>query len=432
MEYLKRAPLVSETNRRELAMQVMDVLADIRQNGEPAVRKYSERFDDWSPESFRISEEEITAAADEVPDDLKETLAFAQEQVRNFAQAQRETLRDLEIESRPGVVLGHRHIPVGSVGAYVPGGRYSLIASGYMSVIPAKVAGVERVIVCTPPSGGRVPPGTLYSIHLAGADEIYALGGTQALAAMAYGALPGLDPVDMLVGPGNQYVYEAKRQLFGQVGIDLLAGPTEIAIIADETADPFIAACDLVGQAEHGPDSRAILITTSRELGQAVIDQMDDQLRAVSTEGVARECWENGGEVIIVGNEDELVRVCDDYAVEHVEVMVREPKRMIERLRNYGSLFVGEESTVAYGDKVSGLNHILPTLRAARYTGGLWVGKYLKTLTYEYMTREASVEMARHCEVESNAEGMVAHARTAMVRLERYAAEASWEDPVSS
>ena len=423
MEYLKRAPLVSETNRRELAMQVMDVLADIRQNGEPAVRKYSERFDDWAPESFRISEEEITAAADEVPDDLKETLAFAQEQVRNFAQAQRETLRDLEIESRPGVVLGHRHIPVGSVGAYVPGGRYSLIASGYMSVIPAKVAGVERVIVCTPPSDGRVPPGTLYSIHLAGADEIYALGGTQALAAMAYGALPGLDPVDMLVGPGNQYVYEAKRQLFGQVGIDLLAGPTEIAIIADETADPFIVACDLVGQAEHGPDSRAILITTSRELGQAVIDQMNDQLRAVSTEGVARECWENGGEVIIVGNEDELVRVCDDYAVEHVEVMVREPKRMIERLRNYGSLFVGEESTVAYGDKVSGLNHILPTLRAARYTGGLWVGKYLKTLTYEYMTREASVEMARHCEVESNAEGMVAHARTAMVRLERYAAE---------
>ena len=423
MEYLKRPPLVSETNRRELAMQVMDVLADIHQNGEPAVRKYSERFDDWAPESFRMSEEEITAAADEVPDDLKETLAFAQEQVRNFAQAQRETLRDLEIESRPGVVLGHRHIPVGSVGAYVPGGRYSLIASGYMSVIPAKVAGVERVIVCTPPSGGRVPPGTLYSIYLAGADEIYALGGTQALAAMAYGALPGLDPVDMLVGPGNQYVYEAKRQLFGQVGIDLLAGPTEIAIIADETADPFIVACDLVGQAEHGPDSRAILITTSRELGQAVIDQMDDQLRAVSTEGVARECWENGGEVIVVGNEDELVRVCDDYAVEHVEVMVREPKRMIERLRNYGSLFVGEESTVAYGDKVSGLNHILPTLRAARYTGGLWVGKYLKTLTYEYMTREASVEMARHCEVESNAEGMVAHARTAMVRLERYAAE---------
>ena len=423
MEYLKRAPQVSEADRRELTMQVMDVLADIRQNGEPAVRKYSERFDDWSPESFRISEEEITAAADEVPDDLKETLAFAQEQVRNFAQAQRETLRDLEIESRPGVVLGHRHIPVGSVGAYVPGGRYSLIASGYMSVIPAKVAGVERVIVCTPPSEGRIPPAMLYSTNLAGADEIYALGGTQALAAMSYGALPGLDPVDMLVGPGNQYVYEAKRQLFGQVGIDLLAGPTEIAILADETTDPFIVACDLVGQAEHGPDSRAILITTSRELGQAVIDQMDDQLRAVSTERVARKCWENGGEVIVVANEDELVRVCDDYAIEHVEVMVREPKRMIERLRNYGSLFVGEESTVAYGDKVSGLNHILPTLRAARYTGGLWVGKYLKTLTYEYMTREASVEMARHCELESNAEGMVAHARTAMVRLERYAAE---------
>jgi sulfopropanediol 3-dehydrogenase len=431
MEYLKRAPEVSEADRRELTMQVMDVLADIRENGEAAVRKYSEQFDEWSPESFRVSDEEIAAAADEVPDDLKETFAFAHEQVRNFAQAQRETLRDLDLESRPGVMLGHRHVPVSSVGAYVPGGRYTMIGSGYMSVIPAKVAGVERVVVCTPPTGGRVPPAMLYSTNLAGADEIYALGGTQALAAMAYGALPGLEPVDMLVGPGNQYVYEAKRQLFGEVGIDLLAGPTEIAVLADETADPFLVACDLVGQAEHDPNSRAILITTSRELGQSVIDQMDDHLQAVSTEEVARECWENGGEVIIVDDEDELVNVSDDYAIEHVEVMVREPERMIERLRNYGALFVGEESTVAYGDKVSGPNHILPTLRASRYTGGLWVGKYLKALTYEYMTVEASVEMARHCEIESHAEGMDAHARTATVRLERYAAEKTEQDQVS-
>ncbi len=275
-----------------------------------------------------------------------------------------------------------------------------------MTATVAKVAGVERVVMCTPPMGGRIPPAMLYSAKLAGADEIYALGGMQALAAMAYGALPGLEPVDMLVGVGNKYVTEAKRQLFGQVGIDLAAGPTEIAILADETADLFIVACDLVGQAEHDPNSRAMLITTSRELGQAVLDQIDDHLRAVSTEQVARQCWENGGEVIVFDDEDELVRVSDEYPIEHVEVMVREPKRMIERLRNYGSLFVGQEVTVAYGDKVSGPNHVLPTLGGARYTGGWWVGKFLKTVTYQYMTREASREMGHHCEIEATAEGM--------------------------
>ena len=361
VEYLKQAADVSEVSTAELTKQVIDVLADIRENGEAAVRKYSEQFDNWSPESFRVRDEEIAAAASEVSDDFKESVAFAQEQVRNFAQAQRETLRDLEIESQPGVVLGHRHIPVGSVGAYVPGGRYTLIASSYNSVVPAKVASVERVVVCTPPANGRVPPALLYSAHMAGADEIYALGGIQAVAAMAYGALPDLEPVDMLVGPGNKYVVEAKRQLFVQVGIDLLAGPTEIAILADDTADPFMVACDLVGQAEHDPNSRAILITTSSELGKAVLDQIDDHLCAVSTREVACQCWENGGEVIVVDDEDELVRVSEGYAIEHVEVMVREPKRMIERLREYGSLFVGEETTVAYGDKVSGPNHILPT-----------------------------------------------------------------------
>ncbi len=421
MEYLKQAREVPAADREALTAQVASVLADIQRHGEAAVRKYSQQFDGWAPQSFRVPDSEVAAAQDEVPDDLKAAIQFAQEQVRNFAQAQRKTLLDLEIESRPGVVLGHRHIPVGSVGAYVPGGRYTLIASSYMTIIPAKVAGVERVIMCTPPKDGRVPPAMLYSAHLAGVDEIYVLGGMQALAAMAYGGLSGLEPVDILVGAGNKYVMEAKRQLFGLVGIDLLAGPTEIAVIADETADPFLVACDLVGQAEHDPNSRAILITTSRALGQTVLDQMDAHLRAVSTEEVARQCWENGGEVIVVDDDDELVRVCDDYAIEHVEVMVREPKRMIERLHNYGSLFVGEEATVAYGDKVSGPNHVLPTLRASRYTGGLWVGKYLKTVTYQHMTRAASVELARHCEIESNTEGMVAHARTARVRLERYA-----------
>jgi sulfopropanediol 3-dehydrogenase len=421
VEHLKRPNMPTDEDRAALSARVTELLADLRANGEDAVRRYSREFDGWDPEDFRVSDAEIEAAEHELSDELKESIQFAQDQVRNFAQLQRATMTDLEVETRPGVVLGHKHIPVSSVGAYVPGGRYTLIASSYMSVIPARVAGVERVVVCTPPMGGRVPPGVLYSARLAGADAIYSLGGVQALAAMAYGLLPGLDPVDMLVGPGNAFVVEAKRQLFGTVGIDLLAGPTEIGIIADDSADPFVVACDLVGQAEHDPRSRAILITTSRELGQAVIDQMDDHLTAVSTEAVARASWEAGGEVILVADEAEMVQVCDDYAIEHVEVLVRDPKRMIAILRHYGSLFVGEEATVAYGDKVSGPNHILPTLRAARFTGGMWVGKYLKTVTYQYMDRDGSREMAHHCEVEATAEGMMAHARTASIRLERYA-----------
>ena len=421
MEHLKQARPPSTEDRAELAARVTELLDDLVTRGETAVRDYSTQFDDWSPDEFRVSDAEIERAERELPDELKASIRYGQEQVRNFARLQRGTMTDLEVETEPGVVLGHRHIPVDAVGAYVPGGRYTLIASSFMSVIPARVAGVGRVVVCTPPMAGRVPPAVLYAAHLAGADEIYALGGVQALAAMAHGLLPGLDPVDMLVGPGNAFVVEAKRQLFGEVGIDLLAGPTEIGIVADDTADPFMVACDLVGQAEHDPRSRAILITTSRELAQDVLGQMDEHLSAVSTEAVARQAWENGGEVIVVDDEAELVRVCDDYAIEHVEVLVHDPRRMIEVLRHYGSLFVGEEATVAYGDKVSGPNHILPTLRAARFTGGLWVGKYLKTVTYQYMDKGGSGAMAGHCEVISRAEGMDAHARTAAVRAERYA-----------
>lgn len=423
MEYLKRPGASSDgADEREVFETVAGILENVRTRGMDAVREYSERFDGWAPEGdFRVPDEEVERAASQIPEELREAIGFAHDQVRRFAEHQRATLQDLEVETEPGVILGHRHIPVDRVGAYVPGGRYSLIASSYMTVIPARVAGVKEVHVATPPRGGTVHPGLLYSAHLAGADSIHAVGGVHALAALAYGVLPDIGPVDFLAGPGNRYVVEAKRQLFGQVGIDLLAGPTEIGIIADETADPFIVACDLVGQAEHDPYSRAILITTSRELGQAVIDQMDDHLRAVSTEDVARQCWENGGEVIVVADEEELVAVCDDYAIEHVEVLVRDPERFIDRLTHYGSLFVGEEATVAYGDKVSGPNHILPTHRAARFTGGLWVGKYLKTVTYQRMDREGSRLMAKHCEVEALAEGMVAHARTATVRLERYA-----------
>jgi sulfopropanediol 3-dehydrogenase len=421
MEHLKQARMPTEEDRAALTARVTEILDDLRHRGEAAVRDYSRQFDDWEPDDFRVADAEIERAGDELSDDVKESIQFAQEQVRNFARLQRATLTDLEVETRPGVVLGHKHLPVESVGAYVPGGRYTLIASSYMSIIPARVAGVERVVMCTPPMGGRVPPGVLYSAYLAGADAVYAIGGVQALAAMAYGLVPGLDPVDMVVGPGNAFVVEAKRQLFGHVGIDLLAGPTEIGIIADDSADPFMVACDLVGQAEHDPRSRPILITTSRALGQAVIDQMGEHLTAIATEDVARQAWENGGEVIVVEDEAEMIRVCDDYAIEHVEVLVREPKRMLDLLRHYGSLFIGEQATVAYGDKVSGPNHVLPTRRAARFTGGLWVGKYLKTVTYQYMDEDGSREMARHCETEALAEGMVAHARTASVRLERYA-----------
>lgn len=420
MEFLRQAPPRPPEDISEVTRRVGGMIADIRVRGEDAVREYSRQLDDWDPADFRVSDDDIAAAEGQISPELKEAIDFAQDQVQAFAQLQRDTMLDLEVETRPGVVLGHRHVPVESVGAYVPGGRYALIASSYMSVIPARVAGVEKVVIATPARNGVVHPGLLYSAQRAGADGVYAVGGAQAIAALATGALPGLDPVDMVVGPGNRYVVEAKRQLFGEVGIDLLAGPTEIGIVADDTADPFMVACDLVGQAEHDPYSRAILITTSRELGEAVIAQMDDHLAAVSTEGVARQCWDNGGEVILVEDEDELVAVSDDYALEHIEILLGDPQRMIDRLRHYGSLFVGEEATVAYGDKVSGPNHILPTLRAARFTGGLWVGKFLKTVTFQHMTREASVEMARYCDIEAMAEGMVAHARTATVRIDRY------------
>lgn len=422
MRYLKRAAGDSGTTAPEVRAAVADMLQHLRRDGEAAVRHYARQLDGSAPPSFAVSEQDIASAAGRIDDELRRAIDFAIEQVGQFAQLQRATMGDLRVETRPGVVLGHRHLPVGSVGAYVPGGRYSLIASAYMAVVPARAAGVGRVVVCTPPDrAGQVHPGLLYAARQSGADAVYAVGGVQALAAMAYGLLPGLDPVDMIVGPGNQYVVEAKRQLFGEVGIDLLAGPTEIGIVADATADPFLVCADLVGQAEHDPMSRAVLITTSPQLGEAVGEQIDTHLRSVSTEAVARACWEHGGEIIVVDDEEELLTVCDNYALEHVEVHMHEPAAMIDRLHNYGSLFVGAETTVAYGDKVSGPNHILPTRRSARFTGGLWVGKFLRTVTYQQMDGPASAEMARHCAVEATAEGMVAHARTATIRAERYA-----------
>lgn len=420
MRYLKKAPAPDSEGVTEVSDAVERILADIYRRGEPAVRDYSHQLDEWDPESFRVPDTELETAGDAIPPDLRDSIDFAIEQVRAFAEAQRAMLTDLEVETRPGVFLGHRQIPVDRVGAYVPGGRYSLIASCYMSVVPARVAGVGEIVVCALPRGDRMPPGLLYAARRSGADAVYSLGGVQALAAMAYGAVPGMAPVDMLVGPGNRYVIEAKRQLFGQVGIDLLAGPTEIGVLADRSADPFVVACDLVGQAEHDPHSRAILVTTSPDLGQAVLDQMEEHLSAIETADVARQCWHNGGEVVVVKDEDELVAASDAYALEHVEVLTVEPERVAGRLRHYGSLFVGEEATVAYGDKTSGPNHILPTGRSARFTGGLSVANYLKTVTFQRMDRSASIEMARHCEAVSGAEGMVSHARTGAVRRQRY------------
>jgi sulfopropanediol 3-dehydrogenase len=418
-EYLKRAAPKEAGDRRAIEETVRGILEDVRRRGEEAVREYSRRFDGWNPPHFRVTEEEIERARRSLPAELLEDIEFAAEQVRSFARLQRETLGSLEVETRPGVILGHRHIPVASVGCYVPGGRYPLIASALMSIIPPKVAGVERVIACAPPRGEGVYAATLVAMAVAGADEIYCLGGVQALAAMAYG-IPEIRPVDMIVGPGNAYVVEAKRQLFGTVGVDLLAGPTEILVIADESADPHVVAADLLGQAEHGPDSPAVLVTTSRDLGIRVLEEVERLIPQLPTHEVVRVAWRDRGEVIWVDSEEEAVAVADEYAPEHLEVQTRNPSWYLERLRNYGTLFLGEESTVVYSDKAIGTNHILPTGRAARFTGGLWVGKFLKTVTYQRLSREGSVEVARRAARISEAEGMMAHAYTARLRIQRY------------
>ena len=421
-EYLKKAvprpPEADDAVRRVVA----EILDAVRREGDAAVRRYSEKLDRWSPGSFRLSPAEIYAAVGAVAKEDREKIGYCREQVAQFAQRQRESMQPFEIELQPGVRLGQKLIPVASVGAYVPGGRYPLVASALMSITTAKVAGVPRVIACSPPApgGGGIYPATLYAMLISGAEEIYCLGGVQALAAMAYGT-ESIPAADMVVGPGNQYVAEAKRQIFGAVGIDLLAGPTEILVIADETADPVVVACDLLGQAEHGPTSPAILVTTSRALGQAVLGEIARQLPALGTREVAGQAWEGNGEVVVVGSDEEAAEAADEFAPEHLEVQTKNLDWYLGRLRNYGSLFLGEESTVAYSDKTIGPNHILPTGRAARYTGGLWVGKFIKTVTYQRLAREASARVApvvaRICEIE----GMLAHKATADLRAARYA-----------
>jgi sulfopropanediol 3-dehydrogenase len=402
-----------------VAKVVDEIVAAVAAEGDAAVRRYSGRLDAWEPATFRLDADEIEASLARVPAQVLDDITFCQDQVRTFAEAQRATMTDLEIETLPGVRLGHRHLPVASVGAYVPGGRYPMVASAHMSIVTAKVAGVERVAACTPPLGGQVPHATVAAMHLAGADEIYVLGGVQALAALALGT-ETIAPVDFLVGPGNAYVVEAKRRLFGKIGIDLVAGPTEILVVADETADPAIVAADLLGQAEHGPASPAVLVTTSRALGEETLRQIALQLESLSTAEIAGQAWEDYGEVVVVDSDEEALAAADAYAFEHVEIQTADPRWYLERMRNYGALFLGEATTVAYGDKTIGTNHILPTGGAARYTGGLWVGKFLKTVTFQECDEAASATIGEICARQSRIENFEGHARSCDVRVEKY------------
>jgi sulfopropanediol 3-dehydrogenase len=404
----------------ETASVVSKMLLDLEKNGMDAVRKYSQQFDQWDPPSFRLSESEIQQGIAKVSERAIRDTDYCQGNVRAFAEAQLKTLLPLEVEIRPGVILGHRHIPVNSVGSYIPGGRYPMFGSAQMSIIPARVAGVKRIVACTPPvKGSGYFAATINAIKKAGADFIYILGGVPALALMAFG-LDGMDPVDVLCGAGNRFVAEAKRQLFGRCGIDLLAGPTEILIIADDSADPSLVACDLLGQAEHDPNSGICLICMSQRFAKQTIQEVEKQLAVLPTKDVASLSWRDNGIVYLAESEEEAIRISDDYAPEHLELHVRDHDKYFDRLTNYGSLFIGEETTVAYGDKTIGTNHILPTSRAARYTGGVWVGKFLKTCTYQHMTAKASIETGEVTERQCELENMLAHAITARVRVDRY------------
>ncbi|GAB5468318.1 MAG: histidinol dehydrogenase [Rhodospirillales bacterium] len=399
---------------------VESILDDIRARGDEAVRVLSEKFDAWSPASFRLSEAEIEAALSKVSKRELDDIKFAQAQVRNFATRQRACLTDLEVETLPGVVLGHKNIPVNSVGCYVPGGKYPMIASAHMSVVTAKVAGVKRIVASAPPHRGGAHPAIVAAMHLGGADEILVMGGIQAVAAMALGT-ESLAPVDMLVGPGNMYVAEAKRQLFGVVGIDLFAGPTETMVIADETVDGEICAVDLLGQAEHGPTSPAVLITTSEKLARDTMSEVERQLEILPTAEIAREAWANYGQVILCDSDEEMLAEAERLAFEHVQVMTRDPDYFLDNLTNYGALFLGPRTNVSYGDKVIGTNHTLPTKRAGRYTGGLWVGKFIKTHTYQrILTDEATAMVGEYCSRLCMMEGFAGHAEQANIRVRRY------------
>lgn len=405
---------------RKVRDTVEAILQDVQERGNEAVRELSVRFDGWDRSDYRLTDAEIRACLSELSQRDLDDIRFAQEQIRNFAQHQRAALKDIEVETLPGVFLGHRNIPVNSVGCYVPGGKYPLLASAHMSVITAKVAGVSRILTAAPPYKGRPAPAIVAAQHLAGADVIYCLGGVQAVAAMALGT-ETVEPVEMLVGPGNAFVAEAKRQLFGRVGIDLFAGPTETLVIADETVDGELCATDLLGQAEHGPDSPAILLTNSEKLARETMQEVERLLTILPTAEIARKAWENYGEVIVCDSYEEMAAEADRIASEHVQVMTRDPDFFLERMTNYGALFLGPRTNVAYGDKVIGTNHTLPTRKAGRYTGGLWVGKFLKTCTYQRVESDsASALIGEYCSRLCALEGFAGHGEQANIRVRRY------------
>ena len=420
---LLKAPAENSATRRgtpEVRATVEAVINDIRTRGDEAVREYSEKFDKFSPESFLLTAKQLTEIMARVPQQVIDDIVFVQEQVRFMAQKQLESLTDFEIETMPGVFLGQKNVPIEAVGAYIPGGKYPLLASAHMTIITAKVAGVTRVAACTPLIQGEIPDATVAAMYMAGADEIYLLGGIQAIAAMAVGT-ETIKPVNMLAGPGNAFVAEAKRQLFGEVGIDLFAGPTEVLIVADEHADAFIVAVDLLSQAEHGPDSPAVLITTSEELGRMVIEHIDILLVDMPTRDYAAAAWRDWGAVHVVDNLDDAYVLADEYAYEHVQILTENPREALEKMRYYGALFLGEGTCVSYGDKVIGTNHVLPTRGAARYTGGLWVGKFLRTVTYQEVTNsESSAFFGDLCGRAARVERFEGHARSGDVRAAKY------------
>ena len=420
--FLKTGSTDAEKNEdnNSIKSAVEATLSEIEKHGDAAVIELSKKFDNWAPETFHLSEKDIDSCLEELTEENIKDIKFAQAQVRNFAELQRTAITDIEVETLPGVILGHKNIPINSVGCYVPGGKYPMVASAHMSIVTAGVAGVKRIIAASPPFQGKPNPAVIAAMHLAGATEIYCLGGIQAVGAMALGT-ETIQSVDMLVGPGNAFVAEAKRQLYGRVGIDLFAGPTETLLIADDTVDGEMCATDLLGQAEHGPTSPAILVTTSEKLARDTMTEIDRQLDILPTAPIARIAWQDHGQIILCENDEEMLKIADEIASEHVQVMTRNPDYFLENMTNYGALFLGPKTNVSFGDKVIGTNHTLPTKKAARYTGGLWVGKFLKTCTYQRIqTAEASTMIGEYCSRLCEIEGFAGHKEQADLRVRRY------------
>ncbi len=424
IKYIKEPRKISVEEELELSNYVSGIIQKVRKEGDAALIYYAEKFDKFVPKSFLVSREELAESEKKLPEDVKEELDFAMEKVGEFAEEQKKCLQDLNIELYPGMKIGHRFIPVESCGCYVPAGRYPCLTSAVMSVMPAKVAGVKRIVACAPPGkDGTISLGIQYTLYKMGVDEVYCVGGAQAIAAMAYGT-ETISPVDLIVGPGNKYVREAKRQVYGVCGIDFLAGPSEVQVIADETGSPDIIAADLLAQLEHDVNARASLVTTSENLGLKVMDEIEEQLKELKTEKVARESWEKNGEVVACSTLEECAEYANQYAPEHLEVHTSNPEALLPILKNYGSLFLGELTAEVYADKISGSNHILPTMRSARFTGGLWVGMFLKTLTHQMVTNmETSLMLAKYAETQATYEGMDAHRNAAAIRLKKYKKE---------